>query len=148
MHCKKAIRFDEIYKFYLKLLSRSRKVLRFHHIFVAFSEYINFTHKKERLKEVSSLPQIQAEESFYLQKEHIVSQLRPSDSPVKPKGDQAPPNQCVFVSNLPFDINWEELKDLFVQKVDGGIGYVEILVQKKKFLTLINIFHLYLVLHT
>ena len=56
--------------------------------------------------------------------------MRPSDNPVKPKGDQAPPNQCVFVSNLPFDINWEELKDLFVKKVDGGIGYVEILVQK------------------
>ena len=98
--------------------------------FVAFSEYINFTHKKGRLKEVNSLPQFQAEESHYLQKEHIVAQLRSSDSPVKPKGDQAPPNQCVFVSNLPFDVTWEIIKDLFTQKVDGGIGYVEILFQK------------------
>ena len=83
--------------------------------------------KKGRLKEVNSLPQFQVEEAFYLQKEHIVSQLRSSNSPVKSKGDQAPPNQCVFVSNLPFDVTWEDLKNLFVDKVDTGIGYVEIL---------------------
>ena len=56
-----------------------------------------------------------------------MSQLCSSDSP---KGDRAPPNQCVFVSNLQFDITWELLKNLFKEKVDAGIGYVEILRQK------------------
>ena len=112
MYCEKAIRFDETYKIYLKLLSGIKKnqvslyfdgLLRIHKLYT----------KKGSVEEVNSLPQYQAEEKYYLQKEHIVSQLRSSDSPVKPKGDRAPPNQCVFVSNLQFDVTWELLKNLF-----------------------------------
>jgi hypothetical protein len=51
MYSEMATKFDEISKFYLKLLSSVKKVWIFHHIFVAFfrlifvafSEYINFT---------------------------------------------------------------------------------------------------------
>ena len=43
IYSEKALKFNEIYKFYLKLLSNIKKVWRFCHIFVVFSEYMNFT---------------------------------------------------------------------------------------------------------
>ena len=39
---KPPLRFDEIFKFYLKLVSTAKKVWRFRHNCVAFSEYMNF----------------------------------------------------------------------------------------------------------
>ena len=55
-----------------------------------------------------------------------------SRSPRRDRGDKpgrktkrGPPEKRVFISNLPFDMKWQEVKDLFRREV-GEVSYVEL----------------------
>ena len=52
IYSEKAQRYDEISKLFLNilLLSNAKKVLRLCHIFVAFSEYINFSNNSDQFE--------------------------------------------------------------------------------------------------
>ena len=41
------------------------------------------------------------------------------------KGRRAPPERRIFVSNIPFEMKWQEVKDLFRESV-GDVTYVEL----------------------
>ena len=57
-----------------------------------------------------------------------------SRSPLRKKGEskvggsggrRAPPERRVFISNIPFDMKWQEVKDMFRKEV-GDVTYVEL----------------------
>ena len=45
------------------------------------------------------------------------------------KTRRGPPDGRIFVSNLPFEMKWQEVKDLFKKEV-GEVAYVELLDDK------------------
>ena len=42
-----------------------------------------------------------------------------------PTSRRAPPERRIFVSNIPFEMKWQEVKDLFRDNV-GDVSYVEL----------------------